>query len=105
MVGTVVIGENSRKTHIWFKKINHYQAYINSIDQGYKSEDSVSNSCFYSLNTPQFNIVKRSQKGKGCDFKDEIFEYRGGSCFKPAKGYCFFKCTNCFFGNVYKQQY
>ena len=61
MVGTVVFGENSRKTHFRFRKINHYLAYFNSIDQGYESEDSVFNSCLYRLNTPQFNIVNRSQ--------------------------------------------
>ena len=54
---------------------------------------------------PQFNKVKGSQYGNGCDFKHEIIEYRGNNCFIPTKGYCFIKCVNFLTSRDYKQQY
>ena len=41
MIGTLVIGENVRNTHIRFRNIIDYDSYINSIDQGYDSEDAI----------------------------------------------------------------
>ena len=57
------------------------------------------------INTPQFNLVNRSQYGNGCDFKQEIIEYRGNNCFIPTKSYCFIKCNNYITGADYKQHY
>ena len=67
--------------------------------------DAIFNGYIYKFNTPQFNLVNRSQCGNGCDFKHEIFEYRGNNCFIPTKGYCFVKCVNFITGEDYKQQY
>ena len=57
------------------------------------------------INTPQFNLVNRTQYGNGCDFKHEIIEYRGNICFMPTTGYCFVKCINFLTGENYKQPY
>ena len=54
------------------------------------------------LDTPQFNKVKRSQYGNGCDFKLEIIEYRGNICFIPTKGFCFVECINFLTGEDYE---
>ena len=78
---------------------------INSIDEGYNSEDSVFNGYFYKLNTPQFNIFKRSQYGIGYDFKRQIIESLGNNCYIPINGNCFIKCIYFLTGKDYKQQY
>ena len=81
------------------------EAYINSIDQDYDSEDAILNGYIYILDTPQFKLVKRSQYGNGCSFDKVIIEYQGNNCFIPTKGYCFVKCFNYLNGQDYKQQY
>ena len=105
MVGNLKIGDQIRQTHIRFRNMDDYEAYINSIDQDYDSDDAIFNGYIYKLDTPIFNKVNRSQYGNGCDFKHEIIEYRGNNCFIPSKGYCFVKCINFLTGQDYKQQY
>ena len=85
--------------------MDDFEAYINSIDEGYDTEDAIFNGYIYKINTPQFNKVNRSQYGSGCDFKHEIIEYWGNNCFIQSKGYCFVKCINFLTGEDYKQQY
>ena len=43
MVGRLKIGDNIRTTHIRFRIINDYEAYIKSIDEGYDAEDATFN--------------------------------------------------------------
>ena len=57
MVGNLKVGNQIRQTHIRFRNINDYEAYINSIDEGYDAEDSIFNGYVYKINTPQFNKV------------------------------------------------
>ena len=57
------------------------------------------------MNTPQFNKVKRSQYGNGCNFDTIIIEYNGNNCYIPTKGYCFLKCINFLTGRDYKEKY
>ena len=104
MVGSFVIGDQIRQTHIRFKDIAVYESYINAIDEDYESDDAIFNGYIYKNNTPQFSIVNRSQYGNGCDFKHEILEYQGNNCFVPTKGYCFIKYVNFITGQDYKQQ-
>ena len=94
MVGNLKVGDQNRQTHMRFRNIVDYEAYINAIDEGYDAEDAIFNGYIYKLNTPQFNKTKRSLLGNGCDFKKKIIEYRGKNCFIPTKGYCFVKCIN-----------
>ena len=105
MVGNLKVGDQIRQTHSRFRNMDHFEAYINSIDQDYESEDATFYGYIYNLNTPQFNKVIRSQKGNGCDFKHELIECRGKNCFIPTKGYCFIKCVNFLTGEDYKQHY
>ena len=76
MIGTLVIAENVRNTHIRFRNINDYESYINSIDQGYDSEDAIYNGYVYILNTPDFNRVNRSQNGNGCDLNIKLLNIK-----------------------------
>ena len=85
--------------------MDNFEAYINSIDQDYDSEDAIFNGYFYKINTLQFNLVNRSQYGNGCDFKHEIIEYRRNKCFIPTKGYCFINCIIFLTGEDYKEEY
>ena len=105
MNGILKVGDQIRQTHVRFRNINDYEAYINSIDEGYDAEDSISNGYIYKIITPQFNKVNRSQYGNGCSFDKIIIEYRGNNGFIPTKGYCFIKCVNYLTGQDYKQQY
>ena len=91
-VGNLKVGDQIRQTHIRFRNIADYEAYVNAIAEGYDAEDAIFNGYIYKISTPQFNNVKRSQYGNGCDFRHEIFEYRGNNCFIPTKRYCFVKC-------------
>ena len=105
MVGSLVIGDQIRQNHIRFRIITDYESYISAIDQDYESEDAIFNGYIYKINTPQFNLNKRSQYGNGCNFKHEIIEYQGNNCFIPTKGYCFVKCVNFLTGQEYKGRY
>ena len=104
MVGLLVVGDQIRQTHISFRNIDDFESYINSIDEGYDAEDAIFNDHIYTLNTPQFNKVNRSQYVNGCRFKREIIECRGNKCFIQTKGYCFVKCFNFLTREDYKQQ-
>ena len=105
LVGNLKVGDQIRQTHIRFRNMDDYEAYINSIDRDYDSEDSIFNGYTYKIDTPQFNKVIRSQFGNGCSFDERIVEYRGNNCFIPSQGYCFVKCINFLTGQDYKQKY
>ena len=104
MVGNLKVDDQIRVTRIRFRNINDYEAYINTIDQDYVSEDTIFDGYIYKLNTPQFNKVNRSQYGNGCGFDKIIIEYKGNNCFIPTKGYCFMKCINHLTGQDFKQE-
>ena len=104
MVGTLKVGDQIKQTHIRFRSISDYEAYINSIDQGYDAEGSIFNGYIYKINISQFNLVKKSQFGNGCDSKHEIIEYGGNNCFVPTEVYCFVESINFLTGQVYKEQ-
>ena len=59
MVGNSKVGDQTRQTHIRFRNIPEYEAYINAIDDGYDVQDAIFNGYIYRLNTPQFNKVNR----------------------------------------------
>ena len=85
MTGKLKIGDQFRETHTRFRNISDYEAYINSIDEGYDAEDAIFNGYIYEINTRQFKLVNRSQYGNGCDFKHEFIEYRGKKLFYTNK--------------------
>ena len=105
MVGNLKVGDQIRQTHIRFRNIAEYEAYINAIDQDYDAEDAIFNGSIYKLNTPQFNKVNRSHYGNGCSFDKINIEYRGNNCFIPTKGYCFIKCISYLTDQDYKREY
>ena len=43
MVGNLKVDDQIRQTHIRFRNIDDYEAYINAIDQDYESEDAIFN--------------------------------------------------------------
>ena len=104
MVGRLKVGNQIRQTHIRFRNITDYEAYISAIDPDYELEDSFFNGYIYKMMTAQFNKVNKSQYGSGCDFKHEIFEYRGNNCIITTKGFCFVNCNDFLTGQNYKQQ-
>ena len=74
MVGDLKIGDQIRKTHIRFRKIDDYEPYMNAVHQDYESQDDIFNGFIYKKYTPQFNKVNKSQYANGCNFKHEITE-------------------------------
>ena len=104
-VDELSIADHIRQTHIRFRNITDYESHINYIDQDYESEDAIFNEDVYKINTPQCNLVHKSQYGNGCDFKHEIIKHRGNNCFIPTKGYFFIKCLNFLTGEDYKQKH
>ena len=48
----------------------------------------------YKLYTPEFNRVNKSQYGRGSDFKQDIVEHAGYSCYIPTSSNCFVNCPN-----------
>ena len=102
MIGTLLVGDQLRQTHIRFRKMIDFESYINKIDDGYDADDSIFNGFIYKIDTPIFKKVNRSQYGNACDFKHEIIEYQGKNCFIPTKGYCFIKCVNFLTGKITK---
>ena len=61
IVGNLKVGDQIRQTHVRFRNMNDFEAYINSIDEEYDADDCIFNGYFYKIDTPQFNKVKRSQ--------------------------------------------
>ena len=104
MVGNLKVSDQIRQTHIRFRNIDDFEAFINATDEGYDAEGAIFNGYIHKLDTPQFIKVNRSQYGYGSDFKQETIEYRGNNCFIPTKGYCFIKCVNFLTGEDYKEQ-
>ena len=104
-LGKLSIGDQIRETHISFRNITDYEHYIDAIDEIYDAEDAIFNGYTYKKDTPQFNLVNRSQYGNGCDFEHEIIEYRGNNSYIPTKFYCFINFINFLTGVDYKQQY
>ena len=105
MVGTLLVGDHTKQTHIRFRKMTDFESYINKIDNGYDADDTIFIGYIYKVDTPQFKKVNRSQYGNGCSFDKIIEEYIGNNCFIPTKGYCFIKCINFLTGQDYKEQY
>ena len=103
MVGNLKVGDQIRQTHIRFRNMDDFEAYINAIDEGYDAEDATFSGYFYKLDTSQFNKVNRFQYGNGFDLEHENIEYRGNNCFIPTKCYCFVKCNNYLTGRDYKE--
>ena len=89
----MLIGEIEQKTNFRFKKVDDFEAYIIVINNGgYDSENVIFTGWLYKLNTTEFKKVNRSEYARGTDFKQDIVEYKGKSCYIPTSGNCFIKC-------------
>ena len=106
LIGSMLVGEVEQKTNIRFKNVDDFESYINAIDNsGYDSEDVIFTGWWFQLNTRECKKVKRSQYGRGTDFKQDIVEYIGDNCYIPTSGNCFIKCINYFTKKDYTQEF
>ena len=80
MFGNLKVGDQIRQTNIRFRNVDNFEAYFNSIDEGYDAEDAIFNGYIYKINTPKFNKVNRSQYENGCSLDKIIVEYQGNKC-------------------------
>ena len=92
--GLMYTGPIEHKTIIRFENMDVFKSYISAIDIDYNSEDIAFTGYVYELNTPHFNVVKRSADAKGTKYMQEIVEYRGQNCYIPTSRHCFIKCNN-----------
>ena len=76
--------------------MDDFESYTSVIDIDYDSEDVTFTGWLYKLNTPDFNVVKRSTYRKGTNYMQEIVEYHRQNCYIPTSGVCFIKCNNEF---------
>ena len=67
-VGNVKVGDQIRQTNVRFRNMDDFEAYINSIDEGYDAEDAIFNGYIYNIDTRIFKKVNRSEYGNGCNF-------------------------------------
>ena len=94
--GLMIVGPIEHKTSFRFKNMDDFESYINAIDIDYDREDVTFTGYVYKLNTPQFNVVRRSAYGRGTSYMQEIVEYHGQNCYIPTSGMCFIECINFF---------
>ena len=94
--GLKISGPIEHKTNIRFKNRDDFESFIIAIDVDYDSEDVTFTGYVYKLNTPQFNVVKRSAYGKGTNYMQEIVGYHGQNCYVPTSVMCFMKCIKYF---------
>ena len=99
----MLIGEIEQKTNIIFGNVEDFSTYINAIVVEYDSEVVVSGRWLYKLNTPHFNMVNRSQYGRGTEFKQDFVYYLGNICFIPISVNCFIKCIIHLTGKIYTE--
>ena len=71
-----------------------FESYINAVDIDYDGEDVTFTGYNYKLNTPQFNVVKRSAYGNGTNYMQKVVENQGQNWFIPTSGHCFKICFN-----------
>ena len=57
MVGSLKVGDQIHRTHNRFRNISDYEAYYNSIDEGYDAKNVTFNGYIYKINTPQFTYL------------------------------------------------
>ena len=105
LIGKMIIGPVEHKTNIRFTNMDDFERYINAIDIDYDSEDVIFTGYVYKLDTPQFQVVKRSAYGKGTSHMQEIVEYHGQNCYIPTSGMCFIKCINRFTKKDYTEEF
>ena len=82
--------------------MNEFESYRNAKVVDYDSQDVISTEYVCKLNTPQFNIVKRSAHAKGTNYMNQNVEYRRQNCYIPNSGMCFIKCIEWFTYKDYK---
>ena len=85
--------------------MDDFESNINAIDIDYDSEDVTFTGYVYKLNTPQFNVVRRSAYGRGTNYMQEIVEYHGQNCYIPTSGMCFIKTINYFTRKDYTEEF
>ena len=60
--GLMITGPIELKTNMRFEIMGDFDTYINAIDIDYDSGDVIFTGYIYKLNTPQFNVVRRSSR-------------------------------------------
>ena len=79
--GLLDVGFAKHKVNNRIRNIDDFESYINAIDIENDSGHVAFTGYVYEINTPQFNIVKRSVYPKGANYMQEIVAYRGQSCY------------------------
>ena len=114
LYGKMTIEPIELETNIRFKNLDDFKKYIYNIDYtidyytidiDYDSEDVFFTGYLYKLDTPQFNVVRRSAYGIGTSYMREIVEFDGQNCYIPISAMCFIKCINYFTKKDYTEEF
>ena len=105
LIELMIIGPIEHKTNIRYKNKDDFEIYINATVIDYDSTDVTFSGYIYKLNTPQFNVVRRSAYGRGTNYMQEIVEYHGQNCHIPTSGMCFIKCIKYFTKKDYTEEF
>ena len=93
--------ENTNTKQTKDLKNEPYESDSKNIAIDFKAGDSIFTGYIYIIKTPEFNKVKRSDYGKGMDFRQDIIEVIGYNCYIPTSGICFRKCIDYLTGKDY----
>ena len=89
-----MIGEREKKTNFRFRNVEGFDTCIIATDVDYDSEDVIFTGWLNKLNIHQFNMINRSEYGRGTVFEQDFVDYIGIKCYIPTSGQCFIKCNN-----------
>ena len=93
------------ETKIRSKNMDDFESYKNAIEIDYDSGDVIFTRYRYKLNTPQFQIVKRSASVKCTNYMKEIVEFHGQNYFISTSAHCFLKSFNYLTGKDYTEEF
>ena len=102
--GLMIIGAIEHETNIRFENVDDFESSINAIDIDYDCEDVTFTGYVYQINTPPFNVAKRSAYDKSTNYMQEILEYQRQNCYIPTSGMCFIKCIKNFSDKDYTEE-
>ena len=70
----MLVVEQEQTTNIRFGNVEEFETYIKAKDVDYNKENTNFIGWLYKLNTPQCDMVNRSQLGRGTSFKQDFVE-------------------------------
>ena len=84
-----IIGEHKLSRAIRFELIEIYESYYKNIHMNYDAGYILFTGFFDKMIATELTKVDSSESGERIDYKQEIVDFLGNSCYTPTSGYCF----------------